>query len=500
MARRLETIRKIRLEKLRKLRKLEIEPYPARCGKDVSNREIVKNFSKFEGKETAAAGRITGWREHGKVIFADLVDESGRIQLVLKQNVLFPTDPKKQTIGFSDLELLDVGDFVEARGKVIKTKAGEASILVRDLTVLTKALRPLPEKWGGLKDREIIFRKRYLDLTMNPRRREMFRRKAKFWEVQRRFMKDHGFMEVETPVLEQVTGGADALPFATHMNALDQDFYLRISTELYQKRLIGGGFEKIYTLGPNFRNEGIDDEHLPEYYQLEWYWAYADYRYNMQLVKDIFRYIAVEVYGKTQFIRGKHKFDLADDWEEIDYRQAIADRLGIDIFKDNKKKMLEAISRSGVGLTGKVDRNRIIDNLWKIVRKDISGPAFLVNVPKFISPLAKSKREAPDLTERFQAIIAGSELGNGYSELNDPVDQLERFKEQQAAREAGDEEAQMMDIDFVEMLEYGMPPTSGYGHSERIFWILEGVTAREGTLFPQLKRKISKTAKLIHGL
>lgn len=295
-------------------------------------------------------------------------------------------------------------------------------------------------------------------------------------------------MEVETPVLEQVTGGADARPFATHMNALDQDFYLRISTELYQKRLIGGGFEKIYTLGPNFRNEGIDDEHLPEYYQLEWYWAYADYRDNMRLVKEMFRFIGLEVYGKTKFAKGEHSFDLADEWEEIDYADRIADRLGIDIFKDEDKKMAAAIAKAGVGLAGKVDRQRLVDNLWKIARRDISGPAFLVNVPKFMSPLAKSKKEAPELTERFQAIIAGSELGNGYSELNDPVDQLERFREQQAAREAGDEEAQMMDLDFVEMLEYGMPPTSGYGHSERIFWTLEGVSGREATLFPQLKR------------
>lgn len=489
MATRLMTIRKVRLEKLGKLRGLGIEPYPAQSSKDYSNKEIADNFTKFEGKTVSVAGRMMTWREHGKVIFGDIVDESGKIQLVLKQDVLSPTDRKKQTIGFSDLELLDGGDFIQAEGEAIKTMTGEISVLVKNLKLLAKALRPLPEKWEGLKDREIIFRRRYLDLAMSQKRREMFRRKAKFWEVQRRFMKDHGFMEVETPVLEQVTGGADARPFVTHMNALDQDFYLRISTELYQKRLIGGGFEKIYTLGPNFRNEGIDEEHLPEYYQLEWYWAYADYRDNMKLVGEMFRHIAREVYGKTKFTRGEHSFDLADEWEEIDYRRALKDRLGIDVFADDKQKMLAVIKKSGVQLAGKVDRNRIIDNLWKIVRKDISGPAFLVNVPKFISPLAKSKKDEPDLTERFQVIIGGSELGNGYSELNDPVDQLERFKQQQAAREAGDEEAQMMDIDFVEMLEYGMPPTSGYGHSERIFWVLEGVSGREATLFPQLRRR-----------
>lgn len=306
-------------------------------------------------------------------------------------------------------------------------------------------------------------------------------------------MQDHGFVEVETPVLETTTGGADARPFVTHMNALDQDYYLRISTELYQKRLIGAGFEKIYTLAPNFRNEGFDDEHLPEYYQIEWYWAYADYRDNMKLVQEMFRYIAEKVYGKTKFTSRGMEYDLADEWQEIDYAEIIKDKLGIDIFSSTEEEMLEVIKSKGVELSGAINRNRLIDNLWKIIRKTIAGPAFLVNEPKFMSPLAKSKPENPELTERFHVIIAGSELGNGYSELNNPVDQLERFQEQQTAREAGDEEAQMLDLDFVEMLEHGMPPTSGYAHSERLFWFLEDITAREGVLFPPLKpKKIKK--------
>ncbi|KKT85495.1 MAG: lysyl-tRNA synthetase, partial [Candidatus Collierbacteria bacterium GW2011_GWA2_44_99] len=220
---------------------------------------------------------------------------------------------------------------------------------------------------------------------------------------------------------------------------------------------------------PNFRNEGMDDEHLPEYYQCEWYWAYADYRDNMELVKDLFRHIAKEVYGKTKFVSRGMEFDLADEWVEIDYVEVIKEKLGVDIFKSTDKEMLEVIKKQGVALTGVINRSRLIDNCWKIIRKKIAGPAFLVNEPKFMSPLAKSKPENPDLTERFHVIIAGSELGNGYTELNDPEDQKARFEEQQTQREAGDEEAQMFDADFVEMLSYGMPPTSGWGHSERLF-------------------------------
>jgi lysyl-tRNA synthetase class 2 len=267
---------------------------------------------------------------------------------------------------------------------------------------------------------------------------------------------------------------------------------------LYQKRLIGGGYEKIYTLGPNFRNEGMDDEHLQEYYQLEWYWAYANYRDNMQLVHDLFLEIANNIYGKTKFTTRGHTFDLADEWKEIDYANVIKERFNVDIFKDSEERLLSVIKENSIEMGGEVNRNMIIDTLWKAVRATISGPAFLVNQPKFISPLAKSHQDNPDVTERFQVIIAGSELGNGYSEINDPQDQLDRFLEQQAMRDSGDSEAQMLDIDFVEMLEYGMPPVSGYGQSERVFWFLEDISGREGTFFPQMRIEIENTTKQIY--
>jgi len=492
MASRLDEILKEREKKVEHLKLIGIELYPAKSKKDLANKDVVDNFEKYEAKIMTLAGRIMAWREHGKLIFGQIQDQSGRIQLFIRADTLEITNKEKQFIGFEDLELLDLGDFIEATGEVVKTRTGEVSLMVSSIRLLTKSRLPLPDKWEGITDPDDAIRKRYLDILMNEDKKKRFERKAKFWSETRKFLQDRGFMEVETPVLESVTGGADAKPFTTHMNSIDQDFFLRISTELYQKRLIGAGYEKVFTLGPNFRNEGMDDEHMPEYYQCEWYWAFADYKNNMELVRDLYRHLATEIYGTTVFETRGYKFDLADDWREIDYVSSIKEKTGVDVFADDEEKMKKAVAENGVRLTGEVNRMRLIDNLWKIVRKTVDGPAFLVNVPKFVSPLAKNKPENPELTERFQPIIGGSELGNGYSELNDPDEQLERFLEQQGARDAGDDEAQMLDMDFVEMLKYGMPPTSGYGFSERLFWFMENVSGREGTLFPPLRVKKEK--------
>ncbi len=486
--------REVRLEKLKQLRDLGIDPYPAQSHRENMIGEVLEKFDSFDGNNTCLAGRVTAWREHGKLIFGDIRDQSGTIQLMIRKDDL-TEDLKKGYLGWGHLELLDLADFVEVYGTIGKTKTGQISIMVQNIRLLTKALRPIPRK---LLKKEQKFRRRYLDLVINPERVKLFERKAKFWNVQREFLQSKGFLEVEVPILEMITGGADAKPFITHHNALDQDFYLRISTELYQKRLIGAGFEKIYTFGPNFRNEGIDDEHLQEFYDIEWYWAYADYRDNMALVRELFLEIANKVYGKTEFTTRGHTFDLADEWKELDYVDLIKENFGVDIFKDSDEKILKVINEKNIEMGGEVNRNRMIDNLWKNIRTTISGPVFLVNHPKFVSPLAKSHQEDETITERFQVIIAGSELGNGYSEINDPQDQLERFLEQQDLRESGDDEAHMLDIDFVEMLEYGMPPVSGYGQSERIFWFMEDVTAREGTLFPQMRHEIDKSTKEIY--
>jgi len=489
MAKRIEEIILARRQKLEKLNQLGLLAFPSTAIKDNDNREVVENFPAYENKILNLSGRLMSLREHGKVSFGHIQDQSGRIQLFIRADNLVETSKYDQTIGYADLDLLDVGDFVQAEGLVVKTRTGEVSLAVTKIKLLTKSLRPLPEKWKGMTNKELAYRRRYLDLLINQDKKDRFIRKSNFWKVIREYLNERGFIEVETPVLESVTGGADAKPFKTHMNSLNQDYFLRISTELFQKRLVGAGYEKVYTIGPNFRNEGMDDEHLPEYYQCEWYWAYVDYRKNMELVRDLMRNIAIKVYGKTKFTSRGMEYDLADDWEEIDYSESIKKRLEIDIFTDSEEKMLAVVKKEGVVLAGAVNRQRLIDNMWKIVRKEIAGPAFLVNVPKFMSPLAKNRQDNLDLTERFQPIIAGSELGNGYSELNDPDEQRARFVEQQSARDAGDEEAQMMDVDYVEMLEYGMPPTSGFGMSERVFWFLENVSGREGTLFPPLRPK-----------
>jgi lysyl-tRNA synthetase class 2 len=486
--------REVRLQKLAKLKELGINPYPGKSYKKDSIGDILNEFEKYDGDETILVGRITAWREHGKLVFGDLMEQSGTIQFMIRKDDLVE-DLKKGYLGWDKLELLDLADFIEVYGTIGKTKTGQITIMVKNIRLLSKALRPIPRE---LENKDQRFRRRYLDLVIHPEKMRMFERKAQFWQVQRDFLRKEGFMEVEVPIMEPVTGGADAKPFITHHNALDQDFYLRISTELYQKRLIGAGFEKIYTFGPHFRNEGMDDEHLQEFYDIEWYWAYADYRDNMKLVRELFLEIAKKVYGKTDFETRGHKFDLADEWKEIDYATAIKENFDIDIFKDSDKKIFDVIEKNNIEMGGEVNRNRMIDTLWKDIRTKVSGPAFLVNQPKFISPLAKSHEDNEELTQRFQVIIAGSELGNGYSEINDPQDQLERFLEQQELRESGDEEAHMLDIDFVEMLEYGMPPVSGYGHSERIFWFMEDVTAREGTFFPQMRIETENITKEIY--
>lgn len=497
---RLEQTRNERLHKVKQLRELGIDPYPATAKKDVSNNEIIENYEKLEGQTFTLAGRLISLRDHSHLVFGDLEDQSGKIQLYIRDEVLKPTDVKKQILGFEQLNLVDAGDFVQATGEITKTQRGEISLLVSELKMLSKSLRPLPNRHDAMSDPELVFRRRYVDLATNPERRAVFERKSKFWRVARQFFLDRGFIEVETPILELVTGGADARPFTTYHNALDQNFYLRISSELYQKRLIGGGFEKVFVLGPNFRNEGIDDEHLQEYYQLEYYQAYSDVNETIALTKELYKHLAQEVWGRTKFTYKGYTFDLADEWETIDYVKAIQEKFGIDVFTASFEDMYAIIKKHNPEIEFEPNRNRLVDNLWKIIRKQIAGPASLVNAPKFISPLAKSYFDTPHITQRFQPIIAGSEVGNAYSELNDPVDQLQRFLEQQNLRDAGDAEAQMLDIDFVEMLEFGMPPTSCIGFSERLFWMLEGVTAREGTLFPQMKPKLDPLTQQIYGL
>jgi lysyl-tRNA synthetase class 2 len=494
----LKELRQVRIDKIQALKQLGLDPYPADAHRTVLAHQVTAEFDQRQNSIETVAGRIVAIRTHGALAFIDLKDHTGVIQLYLKQEHLKSANHAANQLSFTELHLLDLGDFIEATGPIVKTQRGEISIEATSIRLLTKALRQMPSAWDGLKDKETRLRRRYLDTNINQDVFERFERRAKFWQAHRDFFAQNGFLEMNIPVLEAVTGGADAKPFVTHMDALDADFYLRISQELYLKRLIGGGYEKVYEIGPRFRNEGLSDEHLPEHIAMEFYWAYANYQQGMEFIQELFRYVADKVYGTLKFTIHGHEVDLGQTWEKIDYATIIHDRFGIDVFNTTLEQVQAAIKKGGGHPDPDANLNRAIDSLWKLIRVTISGPAFMMNEPTYLSPLAKTIPGQPHIVERVHPVIAGSELGNGYSELNDPLDQLQRFVEQQKLREAGDEEAQMLDIDYVEMLEYGMPPTFGWGHSERVFWFLEDVPAREGVPFPQLRHEVDEVTKNIY--
>ena len=492
----LQDYRNERLRKLDELRALGVNPYPADSHRTHDTKDVIERFDELSGQTVTVTGRITGIRKFGKLAFIVVRDMSGQVQLFLRSGEVAELDAGKGILGMNELPLLDSGDFIEATGEVMKTQTGEISIGVKTLRLLTKSLRPTPEK---LTDKEERFRRRYVDMNVNPEVRERFVRRSKFWQATRDFLNNRGFVEVNIPVLEHTTGGADANPFVTHMDALgDEPFYLRISHELPLKRLLGAGFEKVYDLGPRFRNENFSDEHLPEHVAMEWYWAYADWQEGIALQEELFKYILKETFGTLQFKLGEFDVDLDGEWERWDYAETIEKRYGINPFDCTLEQVKEALKANNLEVEKSENKSRGIDKLWKNIRKDVAGPIWLINTPTFISPLSKVNPDRPETTQRAQVVIAGSELCNLFSELNDPIDQLDRFKEQQDMRDAGDDEAMMLDIDYVEMLEYGMPPACGLGYSERVFWIFEGVTAREGVPFPQLRNETDEVTKSIY--
>lgn len=494
----LKELRDERLRKLADLRSLGVNPYPANSSRTHKASQIKAEFESLQDTSVTVVGRIQSIRKFGKIAFIVLEDDSDAVQLFWKHDDASTADRSNSELTLADISLLDPGDFIEAAGTVIKTQTGEESVALTKLRLLTKSLRPMPTRQDGFTNKEERLRRRYVDMNVNTAVRQRFMRRSVFWQATRDFLNQNGFIEVNTPVLEHTTGGADANPFVTRMDALDQDFYLRISHELPLKRLIGGGFEKVYDIGPRFRNENYSDEHLPEHVAMEWYWAYADWQDGIKFMTDLYRTVLQNTFGTLQFKLGKHEVDLTKDWEELDYVQTIKDRYDIDPLDCKISEIQAALKANHLEVEKTENIPRGIDKLWKNIRKDITGPVWLVNTPLFISPLAKTNPDRPDTTQRFQAVIAGSELCNGFSELNDPQEQLKRFVEQQQMRDAGDDEAMMLDIDFIEMLEYGMPPACGLGFSERVFWIFEGVTAREGVPFPQLRAEIDETTKTIY--
>lgn len=480
--------RDVRIRKMQDFKELGINPYPARSNRQQTLRQALE---KSEGENIQTAGRIMMKRDMGKLTFCHVQDESGRMQIALKQDDL----GKDQYKLFTDK--IDIGDIIGVEGTRFVTHKGEESILVSGWTLLSKALLPLPDKFHGLQDEEIRLRKRYLELITNPELKEVFKRKSNFWQSTREFLLHEGFLEVETPVLETTAGGADATPFVTHHNALDVDVYLRISMgELWQKRLMVAGFDKTFEIGRQFRNEGMSREHLQDYTQMEFYWGYADYEKGMELVERMYKYIAEKTFGKLKFDMGEFKdVDLGKEWTRYDYVGTIEEKTGINILDACETEIINTLKDLKIEFDKGDSKARLVDSLWKYCRRQLSGPGFLVNTPVMVSPLAKRKEDNPELTERFQVILAGSEVGNGYSELNDPIDQAGRFQEQAEMREKGDTEAQMHDKDFVEALEHGMPPTCGFGFSERLFSFLENKPIRECVLFPLMKPENQENIK-----
>lgn len=480
----LEEIREVRLKKLEHLKSLGINPYPATVPRDFAIKVLKEGFEEYKnvGKEVSVAGRIMAIRGQGAILFVVLFDGTEKVQAVFKKDILGEEVFKLFT------DTADVGDFVSVTGKPDVSQSGEQSIFANSWSMASKSLLPLPEKWHGLTDVEERYRKRYLDLLNNQELRDLFVKKAKFWDVTREFFKERGFLEIETPTLEVTTGGAEARPFKTHHNDFDIDLFLRISIgELWQKRLMAAGFPKTFEIGRAYRNEGTSPEHLQEFTNLEFYWSFADFKEGMKLVRDLYIKIATEVFGTTKFNYKDHNFDLSNEWKEIDYVEEIKKQTNVDVISASVEEMKERLTNLGVKYEGE-NKERLTDTLWKYCRKNISGPAFLVNHPVLVAPLAKLKENGKTV-QMFQPIIAGSEVGRGYSELNDPIDQAERFAEQKKLIEAGDEEAMMPDDEFVEMLEYGMPPTCGFGFGERLFAILADKPLRELQMFPLMRPK-----------
>ncbi len=475
----------VRLEKLDAIRELGVEPFPRRYERTHLSSDVVEHFDELEGQEVRVAGRIVGAiRRMGKAGFAQILDAGGQIQIFFRRDTLGDE-------AFALYRELDVGDFVGVAGQVIRTRMGEISVEARELTFLSKAIRPLPEKWHGLSDVEKRYRQRYLDLISNPESRRTFAMRSQIVREVRRFLDERGFVEVETPVLQQVASGAAARPFETHSNALDTTLYLRIALELYLKRCIVGGIERVYEIGRIFRNEGLSFKHNPEFTMLELYQAYADYRDIMELVEQLVAHVARAVVGTTQLTWGEGAtIDVTPPWPRRSLRELLIEHAGVDYAEyPDAVSIQEAARGAGLHVDPEWSRAKVIDELMStFVEPKLMGPIFVVDYPAETTPLARRKPDRPDEVERFEAYVCGMELANAFSELNDPVEQRRRF-EAQAASRGDDDETVAVDEEFLEAVEHGMPPTGGLGIGiDRLVMLLTNrPTIREVILFPQLR-------------
>lgn len=472
-----------RLKKLYALKEAGIDPYPAESNRTHENISFLGSFDDFKdsGEAVILGGRIMSLRDQGGLVFVDLFDGTARVQVILKKDEI----GEKAFQQFIDF--VGVGDFIEVTGVAFVTKRDMNSLLASSWRMTAKSLRQIPDEWFGLKDEDERYRRRYIDMLLNPDVVELMKKRSTFWNTIRSFMLERDFIEVETPILETKTGGAEARPFITHHNALDIEVYLRISHELWHKKLIVGGLPKVFEIGRVFRNEGMSYEHAQDYTHFEFYEAYQDARKGVPMLIELFREAAQKTFGTLTFQIKEHTVDLGKEWERIDYSTLMLDRYEFDprtVTLEEVKKHLDA---EYISYEPSIDIGRGVDLLWKQIRKSITGPAILTGMPVYLEPLAKKTKDDPRMVDRFQVIFGGSEIAKAFNELNDPIDQRKRFEEQQALRDAGDEEAQMADFEYVEAMEYGMPPTFGFGMSERCFSFLAGKSIREAQAFPLMR-------------
>ncbi len=482
MTDRLEDIIEFRKKKLEAIRAAGFDPYPSKTERTHTNREALDQFDKLQAQTITLVGRIRSLRTMGKLIFAHIEDGTSRIQVLLK------ADDLGEKFKFFE-DNFDIGDFLEVTGTLFKTKTGEPTLQATSYKMLAKSLLPLPGEHYGLEDQEIRLRKRYLDILMNPEVKELLVKKNKFWQSMREFLEQQGFLEVEMPVLESIPGGAEAEPFVTHHKALDRDFYLRISLELPLKKMLVAGFEKVFEIGRIFRNEGISTEHLQDYTQMEFYWAYADFDQLMEFLQKMYQHVIKETFGSLQITSNGVTCDWSGQWQKVDYIEILKNHTGLDLNTSSDSDLKKWADEHNIKYEDFIQRGRLIDLIFKQVRAIIpqDKPAFLINQPIELEPLAKRHPENPKVVQRLQIIAYGTELGKGFGELNDPIDQRERFLEQMKLREAGDKEAQMLDEDYLEAMEYGMPPAAGFGVSERLFAVLADKSIREIVIFPPMK-------------
>jgi lysyl-tRNA synthetase class 2 len=473
----------IRRSKLQALYEAGIDPFGEKFERTHYAQDIIDNFDSLEGQKTVIAGRLMSFRTHGKASFSDLMDSSGRIQLYLRIDTM-----GEEAYRFATE--LDIGDIVGVSGTIFRTKRGQISVEVETLKLLAKSLRPLPDKWHGLKDVDLRYRQRYVDLIVNPEVREVFRKRSKIIQCLREFLNERGFIEVETPMLNTIAGGANARPFVTHHNALDMDLYMRIAPELYLKRLLVGGFDKVYEIGKNFRNEGISTKHNPEYTSCEIYQAYGDANDMMKLTEEIFAHIAQEVVGSTKIVFQGQEIDLTPPWPRKPMLEAIREYAGVDLTGLTDEQARQLAKEKRLAVPENATYGQIVEEFFdEFVEPRLIQPIFITDHPVEVSPLAKRKKDNPNLTDRFEPFIVTWEVANGFTELNDPIDQEERFRKQMEQRDKGDEEAHMMDSDFIRALEYGMPPAGGLGIGiDRLVMLLtDSPSIRDVLLFPHMR-------------